>query len=386
MSTWKLYVRDSSYLRQAEIDDYEEGTFTSVYNDVGTWSLRLDSRSPAAALLAEPGSGVVVYRDNVAMYSGIWTELDLTEDSKSSTLELRGMSDEIWLADREVSPSPGESQPPYTVQASDVRSGVASTVITAYVNVNLGPGAIAARRKAGLTLAADPVVGGTVRGEARWNSSLLEFIQPLAESGQVGFRVVQVGVGLVFQIYQGVDRSASVKFSRTLGNLESSKLTRTRPKGNYIFVGASGSGTSRIVKEFADGEALAAWERIEAPLANTSSTSDTTVITQAGNDALAQGSEQASIEIRPIERPDMVYGIHYGLGDKVAIQLQVPISTPYGVTGQVVDVVRQATISLTKDGPKTVTPVIGTPARGNVQKLVKAWQQANRRLNELERS
>lgn len=386
MTTWRLYVRDSNYQRQGQISDYEEGEFTSVYNDVGQWSLKLDSRSKAAQLLAEPDSGIIVYRDTTPMYSGIWTELDFLEDKRSSVIEFRGSSDEIWLDDREVSPSPTESNPPYTVQDSDDRTGVASSVIMAYVNANLGPGAVTARRKANFTIATDPVLGSSVKGEARWNASLLEFIKPLAESGQVGFRVVQVGAGLVFQVYQGVDRSGTVKFSRALRNLESSRLRRARPKGNYAYVGASGTGTSRILEEFSDNDAIATWGRIEAPLVNVSSTSDTTVITQSGNDALAQGSEQTSIELRPIERPDMIYGVHYNLGDTVAVQLQTPISTPYGVDGQVVDVVRQATISLTKDGPQTVYPVIGTPARGNVQKLVAAWQQAARRLNELERS
>jgi hypothetical protein len=82
----------------------------------------------------------------------------------------------------------------------------------------------------------------------------------------------------------------------------------------------------------------------------------------------------------------MMYGVHYNIGDTVAIQLDNPATTPYAESGQVVDVVRAVTINLTPKGPQTVTPTIGTPAKGNVSKLVRAFQQATRRLNNLERS
>jgi hypothetical protein len=383
---WKLFIRDNRFRHQGEIFDYEEASFTPTFNDVGPWRLKINRTSPAAVMLNNPDWGIEAWRNGVQMFSGIWTEVRHTQGMDSNQLEILGGSDEIWLRDRLVSPSPGESVAPYTVQASSVISGVASTVLIAYVNLNLGPGAVVTRRKSLLTMATDPAIGSTVKGEGRWDADVLSFLQPLAITGNVGFRVVQVGTALQFQVYRGVDRSSSVKFSTKLGNLAGFEYSRTRPKANYVYVGASGSGTARIIKEFSDNSAVATWERIEGQLANASSTSDTTVIAQAGADALATGSEQVSLSITPVETQDMMYGVHYNIGDTVAIQLDNPATTPYAESGQVVDVVRAVTINLTPKGPQTVTPTIGTPAKGNVSKLVRAFQQATRRLNNLERS
>lgn len=382
---WKLYTRDQNYLRQGEIDDYEEATLTPILNDVGTWSLTLDRRSPAAVALVNPGWGITVTRNDSPIFSGIADTCQHTRDMDRNKLVITGFTDEQWLVDRTVAPSPAESGPPYVAQVADIRSGIASTVIRQYVDVNLGPGAIAPRRKSLLTMGSDPVVGVSVRGEARWDATLLAFIQKLATTGGIGFRMVQVGAGLQFQTFALTDRSSTVKFSMDLGNLAGFEYSRSRPKANYIYIGASGTGTSRIVKEFGDSEAIAAWGRIEGPLVDQGSTSDPTQIAQTGTDALATNSEQVSLSITPVETANLMYGVHYFLGDTVTIQLEEDTATPYSVDGQITDTLRQVTINLTPDGPQTVTPTVGTPSRGTIFKVFRAFQNLADRANNLER-
>lgn len=385
MTEWKLLLRDNNYLTQGEIDDFESAKLTTVFNDVGSWSLTLDARSPLAAKLANPNWGIYATRDGQQAFSGIWVSGRFIREEERWYVEFQGVTDDIWLVSRLVSPSPTETSGPYTLQSSDIRTGVASTVIRSYVDVNLGPSAVAARRKAGLTIGSDPVIGSTVRGEARWDSDLLAFIQPLATAGGIGFRVAQVGAGIQFQTYAIGDKSASVKYAVDLGNLESYEFTRERPKGNYVYVGASGTGTARIIKEFSDAPAIATWERIEGQLVNASDTADSATIAQAGSDAIAQNSEQVSLAFRPIEIPDMQYLFHYNVGDKISALLSGALPTPYGSDGLVVDVVRQVEVSLDKDGA-TVVPSFGTPSRDQVSRLVRAFQQANERINYLERA
>ncbi|SEF34414.1 virus ReqiPepy6 Gp37-like protein [Amycolatopsis pretoriensis] len=382
---WRLYVRDANYQRQGEIRDYTSATLSPVYNDVGTWSITLDRNSPMAPYLTTPGWGIIATRNDVALFTGITTNIRHVVGATDNHMEISGSTDEIWLQSRLVSPSPGESSAPYTVQAVDVRTGPASTVLIGYVNANLGPGAVTTRRKAGFTVGADPVIGASVRGEGRWDADLLTFIQPMAQTANVGFRVVQVGAGLQFQVFAPTDRSSTVKFSVALGNLSAFEYSSSRPRANYVFVGASGTGTARIIKEFADGPAIATWERIEGPLANQGTTSDSTAIAQAGADALAQNSEQASLTITPLEKPNLMYGVHYALGDIVTVQLEGPAQTPYTESGQIVDLLRQVTITLSKD-EQTITPTIGTPAKGTIPRLIRAFQQQARRINNLERT
>lgn len=381
---WRVYVRDGSYNRVNELDDYTSLTIAPVYNGVGTWSLDIPESSPMAGYLTTPGYGIVVTRDNTVVFTGFAASKDESADAKQSLITVNGFTDDAWLLSRLVSPSPGEASPPYTVQASDVRSGVASTVIRQYVDVNLGPSATPARRKAGLTIGTDPVVGATVRGEARWNTSLFDFIQTLAVSGGIGFRIVQVGAGLEFQTYQPVDRSADVKFSIALGNLISYRYQNDMPKANYVFVGASGTGTARIVNEFSDTASIATWGRWEGPLVNANSTANSTEISQNGTDALTQGAEQASLSIQPLEQDGLRYGIDYSVGDKVSIQLSRPAITPYGNSGEIVDILRKVEIKLTPEG-QSVTPSIGTNNAADVSRLFRQLDQLHKRVNYLER-
>jgi hypothetical protein len=385
---WKIYARAPNYTRIGEVDEYTELKSTLTYNDVGTWELTMDRRVPLVPYLTSPMYGIIVYRNNNPVLSGPTTQAAHTVDAKQGTnsVVISGLTDDAWLRRRVVSPSPSESVPPYTVQNSDDRTGIASTVIRQYVDVNAGPGAISTRRVAGLTMAADPVIGSTVSGRGRWDASLLQFLQPLAAAGGVGFRIVQVGNGIQFQVYAGVDRSATVAFSTALGNLAGFTYQNEAPTSNYAYVGASGTGTSRILGEYGDDTAIASWGRIEGPLVNQGGTTNPTEIAQAGADALSQFSEQATLTLTPIETPTLQYGVHYNLGDKVTVQLEGPANSPYGGTGRMADILRSVEIHLTPDGPQTVTPTIGTAARQDVVRIIRAVRDMQKRLNNLERT
>lgn len=380
---WNLYVRNKDGYRVGELDDYTEAKFTPVFRDVGNWTLKLDINSPMVAELVKAGAGVIACRNDVPLVSGPQRGMAVVQDKDERSITFTGVTDETWLEDTIVSPSPGESSG-YTVQATDNRTGIASTVLSQYVNVNAGPGAIARREVPGLTIAPDPLVGSTVSGAGRWDTSLLAFLQPLAESGGIGFRVVQSGNGLQFQPYAVTDRSRSVKFSQALGNLAGVQYSITAPKANYVYVGGTGTGQSRVIKEYSDNDSIARWGRIEGEFVDRSDTSDATQLQQAGTDALAQNTEQMSLSITPIETDNLRFGQHYFLGDKVTVQLQESIPSLYGETGSIVDVLRSVTINLTKDDV-SVTPMVGTPARGDILRVFNTLRRFRSRLNQLER-
>jgi hypothetical protein len=386
---WKVYARDPAGHRAAEVDDYTELKLTPVYNDVGTWEITMNRGAAQAANLTSPLWGIIVCRNNSVIFSGLMNHsahaVDRNTSPPKNEVVITGLTDDAWLSRRVVSPSPTESQPPYTVQPYDVRTGQASTILRQYVDVNAGPSAISPRRVTGLTIGTDPLIGTTVSGNGRWDSNLLQFLQPLASAGGVGFRIIQVGTGLQFQVFAPTDRSASVNFSLALGNLSGFTYDSTAPVNNYSFVGATGTGTTRVLKEFPDSAAIATWGRIEGPLVNQSGTTDPTHIAQAGADALTQGSEQATLTITPVETSTLLYGVHYFLGDKVTVQLEGPANSPYAGEGRIVDTLRSVEIHLTPDGPQTVNPTIGTAARKDVLRIIRAVRDMQKRLNLLER-
>jgi hypothetical protein len=381
---WKIYVRDRFFNRIGEVDEYEEATFTPAWCDIGTWSIMVDRRSSQAVNLCQPGNGIIAVRNGVTVLSGQYTHQLHTVDMDRNHVQISGVTDEAWLKRRVVSPSPTESIPPYTVATYDVRTGTASTVLAAYVNANLGPGAIAPRRKAGLTIGTDPVIGASVSGNGRWDNLLL-FLQALAVSGGIGFRVIQVGNGLQFQTYKPTDRTGSVKFSIDLGNLAGFEYESTAPEANYVYVGGLGTGTSRVLLEQPDSASIATWDRIEGDFVDRRDTTDPTLLAQAATDALTQRGEQASLTITPTETASSMYGVHYGLGDRVSVLLKGPAATPYSQTGQIKDILRRVEIKLTKDGPQTVRPNIGTASRSDLIKMIREMRSVQRRLNNLER-
>jgi hypothetical protein len=380
---WRLYARDQNLRIQGEVDEYTEAILTPVFNDVGTWQITVDRRSDMAVALTTPGWGIVAMRagSSSPVFSGPIVTRHHTVSTTAQTIQIAGVSDDVWLKRRVVSPSPGESTPPYTVTASDALAGVASTVLRHYVDANAGPGAITPREVPGLTIAADPLIGANVSGDGRWDN-LLAFLQPLAISGGVGFRIIQVSGGMQFQVFQGRDLTGSAKFATGLGTLAGFDYQTTAPTANYVYVGGAGTGTARTIKECPDSAAIATWGRIEGDLVNQQSTSDPTQLQQAGTDALTQGSEQTSLSITPLERPGLQFGVDYQLGDKVSVQIEGPGD------GTIQDVLRSVEIHLTPAGPQTVTPSIGTARAADVFRMSRTFRvitSALKRINNLER-
>lgn len=380
---WTIYARDSNGRRVGQVDQFETASFKPVYCDVGSWTLTMDRRLDIAAALCQQNAGVILCRNDKPIFSGPWRQQSHSKDADHEEVSFTGVTDEIWLKRRVASPSPAESMPPYSVQDSDLQVGLASTVLRHFVDVNAGPSAVPSRRVPGLTVAADPAIGASVKGEARWDN-LLALMQPLATSGGVGFRIVQVGNALQFQVFVPNDHTGDVKYSVDLGNLSSFQYDSTAPDSNYEFVGGVGTGKTRLIKEVQDSDSGTVWGRIEGDFIDQSSTSDDTQLTQAGTDAIANGGEQASITITPIESSTQRYGFEYGLGDKITVILDGPSRNPYNPDGRIQDIIRTVSIDLTQDS-SLVTPSIGTAARQDAARSIRAINRLNRRVNNLEK-
>jgi hypothetical protein len=322
---WKIEVRNAALQRVGELDDYQSLEMVLKFNDVSTWTLSTTRCNRLAAELVLPGAGIVVTRNGATVLSGPWTKRRDAKSADRDQITMSGVDDTVWLNRREASPVPSASGPPYSAQASDLSSGVASTVLRDYVNLNAGPGAVAVRRVPGLTIGTDPVVGASVAGTARWQV-LLPMLQELATAGAVdgvpiGFRVVQVGTGLEFQTYQPADLTATAVFSSGFGNLEGFEYEVTAPEANYVFVGGAGEGTARVIQEKPDSASVAKWGRIEGELVDARNAASVNELDVAATKALADNTEKTSLSITPIDTDLLAFGVHYGLGDRVTAVL-----------------------------------------------------------------
>lgn len=264
----------------------------------------------------------------------------------------------------------------------------AETVLRHYVDVNAGPSAILERQVSGLTLAADAGQGASVKGNARFDPLVSKdgngLLQQLALAGGVGFRVVQSGTNLEFQVYTPQDKTAVAKFSDDLGNLADYAYALDAPDldsgGNVVVVGGSGEGTARIFLIGKDAGSITSWGRAEA-FVDARDTADTATLSQRASDALAQTQEQTTFTstLAPVE--SMVYGIDYSLGDKVTVVVDGAAFS---------DIVREVEITVDRSGAETVVPAVGTVNAAAVQRMLSGLQRQvqllRARIDRLERT
>lgn len=360
-----VHLRDWTGTRVAQIDDVIKLEFVIRHQDVGSWVLDLHPDAAAAAVLRDTlnagvirHAGIEVVRGGQLILSGPVTSIEGSRKGMTERITLSGADDTIWLDRREAKPQPLTAAPPYSTNAYDVRTGVASTVLRSYVDANLGPSALAGRHVPGLVLGVDPLVGDTITGQARYQT-VLELLQGLAVAGgDLGFRIISTGAGgLEFDVYQPVDRTATVKFSQALGNLGDYDYKVAAPTGNYGFGAGGGEGTARTIVEEGDSSSVATWGLIEF-FRDRRDTTDTTQITQSLDEELAKQASTRAVTITPIDTPQVAFGVHYGLGDRVTavvddltiVEVVREVKITYSSAGQLV----QPTLASAGSGPPAV--------------------------------
>jgi hypothetical protein len=278
-----------------------------------------------------------------------------------------------------------------------------------YIDANIGSGA-QSNRKLNITIEPDQTRGSTVTGNARFNT-LLDLCGTLAlAGGDIGFKVVQNGNTLQFQVYQPTDKTKSVIFSPFLGNMIDFDYTETNPSANYILAGGTGQGASRITVESGDSTSISTYGRIEEFL-DQRDTTDTTQLKQAVDTELSQKANQTNLNMTAIDTEGMAFIHDYNLGDKVTAILTQPeiiqesdelsyflslyqtelitiekLKEIQVVSTVITDVIRQITITIDQNG-ETINPVIGSPdstVRTGLNIFSKI-KQINKRLINLER-
>lgn len=334
------------------------------------------------------GQGIIVERNNQIILSGPITDIDYQWDANANAFNLGGVDDTSVLFDR-LAP-PVSSGPPYSASAYDVRTGIASTIMRQYVDVNAAAGAVLSRQVPGLILGTpDPLVGSSVTGRARFDN-LLALLQSLAlAGGDLGFRVVQseTTAEIIFQVYQPSDKTASVIFSPQLGNLRAFRYTAKAADVNYVVVGGGGEGTARTFYEQGDFDSIEYFNRRIEQFRDRRDTSVSGELIQTANEELANGAARTSLQITPIDTEGLAFVSDYSLGDKVTVVANGAKrgrTVPPSVTIQ--DIIREISISVNQDG-ETIEPSVGTPESGrrDLFALFDRIARSESRIDSLER-
>jgi hypothetical protein len=406
MVKYQLYVRDSNFNRVAEIDDYTKLDIILNFNAIGTWSLELPSNTDAAIELSQPNAGLIVIRNGKTLFSGPATARNRKWSIDSDVLTITGVDDNVFLQRFLAYPC----NPPYTQTDYDVRTGSAESIMKQYVDANIGENALS-NRKINITNEVDRGQGSTITGRARFQTLMDLFSNLAISGGDIGFKVVQVGNGLQFQVYVPQDYTKSVIFSPMLGNLFDFEYNDTDPDVNYVISGGTGEGTARIFVEQGDNTSIANYGRREEFL-DKRDTSDTIEITQSIIEELTQKANQTSLSITPADTDSIAFGRDYNLGDKVSVVLTRPnvivteeilnifLSLYQTESFEIIkernfneklltikDVVRQIKITISRDG-EVVSPLVGTPdsLAHPILGIFSKMKKMSKRLSNLERT
>lgn len=365
---WKIMARnDTGVLGQVE--DFGGVVFVKNHNDVGTWtSLTIPASSPMASVLVGPNAGIVILADDKVEFSGPVRDVvrAATADGVQQ-LVLSGVDDNFWLRARLAHPDPSTATVDvnyhYVPNAYDTRTGTASTVMGQYVAVNAAGSAIARRVVPNLSVAPDPVVGGSVTGNARWQT-LLDVLQQLALQSipAVTFDVLQSGNALLFTVSLPTDHSTEgdgkVVFSPQAGTLGQYTYERQAANANYVYAGGvtqiNFDARTRLINEWEDPDDIAQWGLVEEFLDRRDITGPA-VLRQA---AAAEVLQQAGIfrtDLGVIDTAGVEWGVDYDVGDRVTVVVDgVPL----------VELVRSVQVTLGPNGDtEQIVPSVSSPSR-----------------------
>lgn len=255
--------------------------------------------------------------------------------------------------------------------------GNAELALRELVNLNAGPGALAARRVPHLVLGTLAGVGSSITLKTERFETLGAAMRRAAfAGGGLGFRTTQVDDEIHFQVYDPPDQSDSVRFSVGLGNLRYVGYEWAAPKVTTVYVGGQGEGADRRVIERTDAGQEAAWGRIEQLLARPGNAA-TAELEEDGDKALSEDGESVRLATSAVDTPDQRYGIHYGLGDRVAVE-------PWQ-GAQVTDLVLTVHIAVYPTAGEVVTTTIGSQASSTESAYVRSLRALEDRLGRLER-
>lgn len=317
------------------------GTITPAYlnlkatvrwSNVGSWELHLPADHPLASVLATPGSGIVVTIRGEVEFSGptVKPKRVRNQTNPDGTLTFVGVTDEQVLADALAFPSPTIADASAQTTANDTRTAAAETLMRAYVGANITPGVAPAGRIAGLreflTLGGTDLGRGITVTKSPRFKNLLELLHEVAVlSPDLGFRVVQRGGDLVFEVVESVDRRPFVRFDIENGSVTSETIEQSGPSVTRAIVAGQGEGVDRMIVTRTTAESAAGefdWGRVVETFIDRRDAEAVGELNQSGDEALLEfGYQATSVKLVPSDDQSMVFGTDWRPGDLVALSV-----------------------------------------------------------------
>jgi hypothetical protein len=384
-TNWRVEVYTAAFDVAGQCDAFTSLQLNLKHRAAGGWVLQIPAAHPQADLWTQ-GSRIAVWAPwstASPLLSGPITGLstDTPDAAKAAVLTVNGVDDTAMLADRIALPDP--SSPMHTQsQAWWTYTGPAEACIRAVVGANAGRDASPGRRLCDH----DPddrlsgVCSGTTRNVRARFDSLATLIDELATIDNLAVRLYHpLGIrDLYLDVSATTDRSASVLLSFGVGTLKAAVATITAPTATHVLIAGGGEGEDRALAQRSDEPLAATWARRIETVRDARDTTDPAEMAERGDETLAAAASTAGLSLDPADLPGQQFGIHYGLGDTVSVQLA-------GVTWT--DIVTAVHIDVTAAGGAVVRPSVGDPdtADTNTPAIYRRVRDLLRRMEQLER-
>lgn len=291
----------------------------------GTWSLSLPAELDACAALRQRGAGIIITGPAGVLTSGPveTSNHQQTTADPVGMITFTGVDDNCLLGDYTGYPDPANPADSQTA-AYDSRSGPAESVIRGYVNDNLGPGALAARREdlfaEFLQLQTDGARGATVYGNARFDQ-LGPFLDKLGKLGGIAYRIVQVDDHLELEFWEPADKTKLIRLDIANDGLTATNYTLGAPSITRGIVLGQGEGADRQVIEGTSVDAAAAeaaWGRRIEGVKDQRNTNVTGELEQAVAEMLLDGGRTHLVtKVTPSDNTNQRYQVDWKMGDLV---------------------------------------------------------------------
>jgi hypothetical protein len=330
----------------------------------GTFTCPYDERVLAA--VAKPNNRITVVRNAQPML-GIAGEIlmsgpierggaykwsaDSDNEGGLGMLTVGWASNEVYVAERITFPNPAAVASAQGTNYFTRENVSAELIMRELVNLNAGPGALAARRVPLLELGALAGVGTAVDVTTRFDG-LTEVLRYLAVmGGNLGWRVRDTGQKLLFEVYLPKLRK-SAYMGRSRGNVRAVGVDPSGPTATVAIAGGTGSGATRLIVERTGADLTArGWRRMES-FVNQNGVVTTLGLQQYADADLEAKKSTRAVQVDPIDPFGGGFGRKYRLGDVIPCELPA-----HGT--QVLDIVTQVAVKASAGQPATFTPTVG---------------------------
>lgn len=339
----RITVYSKTFQRVGFIGDPVSVELTIRHNGQSAATVEVAADHERIGHLMTPGTRLVIDRNPGIYLSGpIVGRSGSGEPGGTVTLTVE---DDWRLLSRVLGwPAPGQ---PITNQgaatAYDTKTGPAETVLKWFVSRNI------ARLGIPAAVSADLGRGQTITASLRMHR-LADRLLPAIDQAGIGVTVRQAGAGLTVDCYTPTVRTREITPSS--GIVRSWSWQQTGPTATRAIIGGQGEGTAREFRRRIATAVESDWADVVEVFVDARDTSITAELDARGDEALIEGAPKTGLKLELSETGSFRYGVAVSVGDQVITRL-----VPGGPA--VTDILREVSLSWTKDDGLTITPVIG---------------------------